>query len=522
MHDAIDRGNHRRARERRRLLVHQGVEHAHRRRPIECRATREHLIEHRGERKQIRSRVDCVARSAFRRHVTRSPEHDALAGERQERSLRILDRDAGDAKVEELCAVLGEKDVRRLQIAMQHAASMQRAERVKHVERNVDGIPNGKGTASDPCRQRLAVEQFHGDEQLAVMLADFVQLTNIRMTDACRGTRLAPQPFTCLLVGELGTHGLERDRAPQAWVLGGIDHAHATFAKLVQNAVSAEVFSHQVICSGGNDDHNSLEPGDVDGAAGSSGPRYFRVDASCDAGHSQREIGCASRPNRADARMTVSCRKRSDCNVASANARQPAALALAQSLRAGRASGDLSAFATTARSARFSTLAERRPRRRRVARHVTLRQLARPSANLRKPALRYCGRGLPADPLCLARGFRKPGAEGERHRPDVNHVAVGQRVLRTELACRPRRCRSCCSDPPASCGAARRRHGCARDDARRRTRRARSRMPGSRPMRLSPSASVNVRSFQTSQHRVAAGRRSVVGRGTSATSPQNA
>jgi hypothetical protein len=40
---------------------------------------------------------------------------------------------------------------------------------------------------------------------------------------------------------------------------------------------------------------------------------------------------------------------------------------------------------------------------------------------------------LPADSLCFPRRFRKPGAEGERHRPDVNHFAVGQRVRRTEL-----------------------------------------------------------------------------------------
>ena len=77
------------------------------------------------------------------------------------------------------------------------------------------------------------------------MLADLVELTDIRMTDARSRARLPPEPFTSLLTGELGAHRLERDRAAKAWVFGGIDDAHATFAKFVENAVSAEVFSHQ-------------------------------------------------------------------------------------------------------------------------------------------------------------------------------------------------------------------------------------------------------------------------------------
>jgi hypothetical protein len=40
--------------------------------------------------------------------------------------------------------------------------------------------------------QRLPIEQFHGQEQLAVLFTDFVELAHMRMVEARRRSGLAP------------------------------------------------------------------------------------------------------------------------------------------------------------------------------------------------------------------------------------------------------------------------------------------------------------------------------------------
>jgi hypothetical protein len=45
--------------------------------------------------------------------------------------------------------------------------------------------------ALQPLAERLALEQLHGDEQLAVLLADVVELADVRVVDAGSRPRLA-------------------------------------------------------------------------------------------------------------------------------------------------------------------------------------------------------------------------------------------------------------------------------------------------------------------------------------------
>ena len=53
--------------------------------------------------------------------------------------------------------------------------------------------------------QRLALQQLHGDEQLAAVLADLVELADVRMVDAGRGPGLAPEALARGLVARPAT-----------------------------------------------------------------------------------------------------------------------------------------------------------------------------------------------------------------------------------------------------------------------------------------------------------------------------
>jgi hypothetical protein len=112
----------------------------------------------------------------------------------------------------------GEKYVGRLQIAMDDAARVDRAERRQHVDRNRHRLVNAHRAALHLRGERLAFEQLHRDEQLAGILADLVNLADVRMVDARRRTGLAPEPLARGLVVFERQHHLQRDRALQALV----------------------------------------------------------------------------------------------------------------------------------------------------------------------------------------------------------------------------------------------------------------------------------------------------------------
>ncbi len=88
-------------------------------------------------------------------------------------------REAWQPKVENLgLLALGHEDVRRLDVAVGDAFRVRRRERVGDLDREVEELIRLERLAGDALLQRLALEQFHGDEALAVKLADFVDYTS--------------------------------------------------------------------------------------------------------------------------------------------------------------------------------------------------------------------------------------------------------------------------------------------------------------------------------------------------------
>ena len=128
---------------------------------------------------------------------------------------------------------------------MDDAARVQRGQRRQHAQADRHGLGGGEGAALEPGRERLALEQLHGDEHAPGVLADLVDLADVGMVDAGGGAGLAPQALPRGLIRRRGRQGLEGDRPGEALVTGGVDHAHAAFANLALDHVVADARRHR-------------------------------------------------------------------------------------------------------------------------------------------------------------------------------------------------------------------------------------------------------------------------------------
>ena len=210
---AIDGGNRGRAGQRRRLFVQR--RRAESRRPLRpANAGRPASISKRMAPAANRSaaRVDGLAHHLLGRHVARRADHDAGARQPADPSAGSELRPR-ETEVEQLDAVRREEDVGRLEIAMDDAARVQRRQRGQHAEADRHRLRDAHRPALQPLGERLALEQLHGDEQLAGVLADLVDLADVRMVDARRGAGLAPEPLARRLVRCDRRHRLQRDGA---------------------------------------------------------------------------------------------------------------------------------------------------------------------------------------------------------------------------------------------------------------------------------------------------------------------
>ena len=122
---------------------------------------------------------------------------------------------------------------------MDDAGRVQRREGRQHPAPERDRLRDRQRPAAQPVRERLPLEQLHGDEQLAAVLADLVHLADVRVVDPGRGPGL-PAEAPAGRVVRLGDR-LHRDSTAEAVVLGREDDAHPALPEPVEDAVAAEV-----------------------------------------------------------------------------------------------------------------------------------------------------------------------------------------------------------------------------------------------------------------------------------------
>ena len=207
---------------------------------VECRAAREHLEQHGADREQIAAGVDGLAGDLLGRHVARRAHQHPCPRQvcgRVERSRQLRVARPRQAEIEQLHAVGREEHVGRLEVAVDDALGMQRRERGQHPEADGHGIGHAQRPAPQALGQRLTLEQLHGDEQLAALLADLIELADVRVVDPRGGPGFAPETLACRLVAGQRRHRLQRDGALQPLVARRVDDTHPACPQLAGDRV---------------------------------------------------------------------------------------------------------------------------------------------------------------------------------------------------------------------------------------------------------------------------------------------
>ena len=109
-------------------------------------------------------------------------------------------------------------------------------------------MPRPIGTASrhaqrsppQALRQRLALEELHGDEQLAALLADLVDLADVWMIHARGRARFTPEALARRLVAGQRRHRLQGDRALETLVARRVHDAHSALPQLAHHRIAAD------------------------------------------------------------------------------------------------------------------------------------------------------------------------------------------------------------------------------------------------------------------------------------------
>ena len=86
--------------------------------------------------------------------------------------------------------------------------------------------------------QCLPLQQFHGDERLALVLVNVVDRADVGVIEGRGGTGLTLEALQGLMVlGHFFRQELERNEALKLGVLGLVDDTHASAPELLQDAV---------------------------------------------------------------------------------------------------------------------------------------------------------------------------------------------------------------------------------------------------------------------------------------------
>ena len=148
--------------------------------------------------------------------------------------------DLGQTEIQNLgVPALGDKNVGRLDVAMNNALGMRGVESVGNLRLQARAtVSFSTGLPADVVLQGHAVQKFHGDECLAVLLANVVDGADVGMVQRGRGLGFALKTSECLRVaGNFLGQELEGNEAMQPRVLSLVDHAHPAATELLDDAV---------------------------------------------------------------------------------------------------------------------------------------------------------------------------------------------------------------------------------------------------------------------------------------------
>ena len=183
----------------------------------------EELEHDRADREDVGAVVDRQAAHLLGRHVVEAADQGAGVGDAGIGQL-------GDAEVEDLqaAAPLLDHQVGRLHVAVDDVEAVRVGQAVAQLlhQPQLAG-DGGRLLAADPHRQRLAVDVLHGDERLAVLLADVEDADDVLVLEHAGGVRFLHEAAPDLVVVDAFLEELDGDRAAaDLGVAGAQERAH--------------------------------------------------------------------------------------------------------------------------------------------------------------------------------------------------------------------------------------------------------------------------------------------------------
>jgi hypothetical protein len=135
-------------------------------------------------------------------------------------------------------AAFGDENVGGLDVAVNDVFGVRGVERVGNLNRECEQVFGINGAPVDEVLERLAIEKFHGDEGLAILLADVVNRANVGMVQRGGGLGFALESREGLRVaGDVLRQKFQRNEALEARVFGLVNDTHTSAAKLFDDAV---------------------------------------------------------------------------------------------------------------------------------------------------------------------------------------------------------------------------------------------------------------------------------------------
>ena len=204
-----------------------------------------HFVENCAEGEQIGAGVEFFAANLFGRHVRHGAERRTGTGEMfgidpegGESSgggfgLDARVRNLGEAEVEDFgVAAFGDEEVGGLDVAVNDAFGMGGIEGVGNFDGEIEEAVQLHGAAGDEMLESLALETFHGDEGLAIFLADIMDGADVGMVESGGGFGFAAKAAEGLgIFSEVVGEKFQSYEAVEAGVLSLVDDSHASAAE---------------------------------------------------------------------------------------------------------------------------------------------------------------------------------------------------------------------------------------------------------------------------------------------------
>ncbi len=142
----------------------------------------------------------------------------------------------------------GDKDVRGLDVPMHDSLGVGGIESIGDLDGEREKTICVDGLAANVALQSHAIQEFHGDERLPVLLSDVVNGADVRVVQCGSGLRLSLEAVEGLRIArDLIGQEFQSDEPTQPSVLGLVDDTHSPTAQPFNDTVVGHGSANHVV-----------------------------------------------------------------------------------------------------------------------------------------------------------------------------------------------------------------------------------------------------------------------------------